>query len=79
MCVANLPTKSSRRAPKLSDQPILVIEIPRELVNEKTTLKYFNQSGSTLELDSTISTRRWQFIGQFLLIHTKEEQVRSQF
>jgi hypothetical protein len=31
-----------------------------------------------LDLDSTIFTGRWQFIGQFLLFHTKEEQVRSQ-
>jgi hypothetical protein len=78
MHVVNFPTKHPRRTLKLSDQPVLVIEIPRELVNEKTSLKYFNQSGSTLDLDSTIFTGRWQFIGQFLLFHTKEEQVRSQ-
>ena len=67
--------KFRNSCPNLSDQPVLVIEIPRELVNDKTTLKYFNQAGSILELDQMISPRRWQYIGQFLLIHTKEEQV----
>jgi hypothetical protein len=72
----NVPTKPRPRAPKLSDQPVLVIEIPRELVNEKTSLKYFKQSRDFLELESLISTRRWRYIGQFLIIHPKEEQVR---
>jgi hypothetical protein len=73
------PTIPLLRTPKLSEQPVLVIEIPRELVNENTSLKYFSQLGDTLELDLPISTRRWRFIGQFLLIHTKEEQVRYYF
>jgi hypothetical protein len=29
--------------PDLDDQPVLVIEVPRELINPRTTLKYCNQ------------------------------------
>lgn len=63
-------------APDFGKQPILVIEVPRELVNKKTRSKYFGQKRSTLDLDLVIAPDRWKFIGKFLLVYTNQEQVR---
>ena len=60
------------QSPDLSTQPILVIEVPRELCNPKTTFKYF---GKTLDHDNVVSPNRWKCIGQILLIYTHKQQV----
>jgi hypothetical protein len=65
--------------PNLYNQPVLVIEVPRELCNENTTNKYFAQATSSLDLGTVISPTRWKFIGQFLLIYTNREQVHVQY
>ena len=60
-------------APDFGKQPILVIEVPRELVNKKTRSKYFGQKRSTLDLDLVIAPDRWKVIGKFLLVYTNQE------
>jgi hypothetical protein len=60
------------RCPDLSTQPVLAIEIPRELCNPKTTNKYFSK---TMDFSNAVCPERWKYIGQILLIHTHEEQV----
>ena len=71
------PTNFSLKEPPpdLGKQPVLVIEVPRELVNSKTTSKYFDQKRSTLDLDLVIAPDRWKFIGKFILVYTNIEQV----
>ena len=61
----------------LSQQPVLVVEIPRELVDSSTIdkLAYFKQPSSDLQLSEKVSPSRWRFIGKFQIIHTALEQV----
>jgi hypothetical protein len=65
--------------PNLPNQPVLVIEVPRELCNENTTNKYFAQATSSLDLGKVVSPSRWKYIGKFLLVYTNREQVNVQY
>jgi hypothetical protein len=59
----------------MTEQPVLVIEIPREFCHSTTSSKYFDQKKSVLELNVSSSFRRWQFIGKFLIVHANFQQV----
>jgi hypothetical protein len=61
--------------PDMAQQPVLVIEVPREFCYSSTTEKFFDQKPSVLEKDTAISHRRWAFIGKFLIVHANFEQV----
>jgi hypothetical protein len=61
----------------LSDQPVLILEVPREIVDNTAdaTVSYFQQDAAILEKSEMISHSRWRFIGKFILIYTAPEQV----
>jgi hypothetical protein len=67
---------SSPNSPKLEEQPVMVLEIPREIVFPNTTSKYFNQTSAVLKLRQNVRPIRWRYIGKFLIIPTNLEQVR---
>jgi hypothetical protein len=53
----------------LSDQPVLILEVPREIEDN------FQQDAAILEKSEMMSRSRWRFIGKFILIYTAPEQV----
>ncbi len=62
----------------LSDQLVLILEVPREIVDNSTadaTVSYFQQDAAILEKSEMISHSRWRFIGKFIVIYTAPEQV----
>jgi hypothetical protein len=69
---------SNKSSLVLSDQPVLILEVPREIVDNTAdaTVSYFQQDAATLEKSEMMSRSRWRFIGKFILIYTAPEQVR---
>jgi hypothetical protein len=68
---------SSRNSPKLEEQPVLVLETPREIVFPNTTSKCFNQPSAVLQLSENVRPSQWRSVGKFLIVHTNLEQVRQ--
>jgi hypothetical protein len=62
--------------PILANQPVLIVEIPREYVYPTTTLKYAGAPNDELDLTNYLAPSRWKFIGKFLIVYTKMQQVR---
>jgi hypothetical protein len=62
-------------APIMHDQPVLVIELPREFLHPTTSCRYFQQPVYRLDMKLKLSTRRWRYIGRFLFVYTNIEQV----
>jgi hypothetical protein len=65
-------------SPDLSKQPVLIIEIPWEIVDRTTALpdRYYQQKPPDLEETVKASCRRWRFIGKIFLVYSAVEQVR---
>ena len=73
----NPSTRLSRslHPPNYNHQPVLVLELPRELVLPTTSCRYYKQPLSDLHMNDKVSFERWRFIGRFLIVHTQKEQV----
>ena len=70
MCLIHTPS-----CPDLQNQPVLVIEVPREFIHPTTSKRFLQNTKNDMQMKQKISTSRWSYIGQFLIIYTKTEQV----
>jgi hypothetical protein len=69
------PLPPSVSSPNLYNQPVLVIEVPREFIDPATKFRYLDQPTQGMQMKKKLSLPRLKYIGQVLIIYTNREQV----